>query len=71
MAVMIASKTYTKSVYAFVYGYARRDIREKSKKIYSIVAFHPLIVILFLIIVLLLLLLKKKRMFNILDDNKN
>lgn len=62
MAVMIASEKYYQCLNAFTYGYARKDVRNQGKKIYSIIPFpFPILFITILILTIIFLFLLSKR----------
>lgn len=58
MAVMVASKKYNECLNAFVFGYARMDIKKQAKRVFSINPFIPIISIVIIAIALIWFLLK-------------
>ncbi len=67
MAVMIASKKYYKCLNAFTYGYARKDVRDQGKKIFSIIPFSPILVIILFIALFLWFLHSKHKKTHEID----
>jgi hypothetical protein len=69
MTVMVASEKYHRCLNAFTYGYARKDVRNQGKKIFSIVPFpfSPVLIIILIIILILLFWLSKRKKSNKID----
>jgi hypothetical protein len=62
---MVASKGYEKSINAFAYGYARLELKNQEKRIFSITPFPGLVIFSLLVIIIILLWrLMKKRTRN-------
>jgi hypothetical protein len=61
MAVMVASKKYRDCLNAFVFGYARMDIKKQAKRVFSINPLIPAISLIIIIITLLWYWLKNKK----------
>lgn len=62
MAIMVASEEFKDCLYAFIFGYARFDVKNQKKRIYSLLPLlHPLFIIPVAVILILYLLYRRRR----------
>ena len=71
MEIMISSQQFIKSLYVFIYGFARLDVKNQRKKIFSLIPtpFFPIFGLIIIVLVLWLLMKKRKKKTIVEVDN--
>jgi len=71
MAIMISSQQFIDSLYVFIYGYARLDVKNQRKKIFSMIPlpFFPIMVLIIALVLLWFLLKKRNKKIKVDVEN--